>query len=205
LTPSFIIGADYTHITKSLGASYTSNGNIAISTYDNFKAADIFYGYVNFSKFISNIWQTNINFSGGSFSYDISATSSNSVNRKMFYTTKANNLFKLKSGLLIEWNISYTSSLVTGIFKRAPYYYSDLGLSKSFFNNKLNVKWAVSDLFNTQRINMHIDYQHVVQDNFLKQESRFVNLTIRWKIGKDTIKKRTDKPSTIEDIRKRIN
>ena len=76
-----------------------------------------------------------------------------------------------------------------------PYYYADAGLAKSLLKSKLLLKLSVSDIFNTQQIKMHADYQGVVSDKTVKPESRFLKLTARLNFGNKNVRNKRERQS----------
>jgi len=220
-------GVDYQHSTQTLGASYRSIGDLTISTYDNFKGSDIVYAFVNYSHTPVKGWQLNLYVSAGYFNYNLNTDSAAAqpgnaqpgngqpgsaqpataqpANQKPFYALQAYNGFDLKHGWSAELNLSYTSALVTGIFQRQPYYYADAGISKSLFKGKLSVKASLKDIFNTQETKMHTDYDGVDLRTNAKTESRFFNLTLRYRFGNNNVRARRQRDSKIGDINSRLN
>jgi hypothetical protein len=205
--PSIWTGVEYMHSVNTLGASYRSIGDLTISTYSNFKGSDIVYAYVNYYHELLKGWQMNLYASAGYFNYNINTDSLNgqSGNRKPFFALQSNNTFDLKKGWAAELMISYTSALVTGIFQRAPYYYADAGISKTLWKGKLNIKASLKDIFNTQKIDMHTNYDGVNLQTDTKAESRFVNLTARYRFGNSNVRAKKQRESAIQDIGNRLN
>jgi iron complex outermembrane receptor protein len=74
----------------------------------------------------------------------------------------------------------------------------DAGVSRSFDNKKLNVKFSVSDIFNTRRNDLDINYGSDDISIRQKGESRIAKLTLTYNFGNSTIKKREHK-TAVED------
>lgn len=200
-------GADYTHSTNTLGVSFHSQGALTISSYDNFKSADIGYLYLSYMKTLFSVWQLNVNTSFGYFSYNLNTgtTPGQNGNQKPFAGIQWYNSINLKNGWSAELNTSYLTAMVTGIFRRAPYYSTDAGMAKSWRNGKFTIKVSFTDIFNTLRVNMHTHYDGVDMEKDIKEESRFANLVVRYKFGNNNVRASRVRQSKIGDINSRLN
>ncbi len=206
LKQSMLLGIEYTHAIKSLGISFYAQNNITISSYDNFKGSDIGYVYFNYSKKFFSLWQMNAYIYSGYFNYNVNtATYSQQQNNKPFYGCQLSNNLTFKKGFSAECTISYRSSLVSGIFEMNPYFFTNVGVNKSLFKNKFNLKLSVSDIFNTQEINSFTNYQGVIIKSNSKSESRFLNVTTKYNFGNKNIRAKREKQSKLNDIKNRIN
>lgn len=207
LGQSFLAGFDYIKSIKSLGVSYRSENDVTISSYDNFNGSQVYYLYVSYYKQLLSVWQLSFMQAFGYFSYDVNTTGYNTAgkNNNPFTSINFRNTLSFKTGWTGELNASYVSALVSGIFKRKPYYSADMGVSKNLLKNKLTLKLSCTDVFNTLTADMKVNYQGVVMDKNKKEESRFLTLTARYRFGNLGIKKNKNRASGIEDIRGRIN
>jgi iron complex outermembrane receptor protein len=97
------------------------------------------------------------------------------------------------AGFKLEVFGNYQSALTYGIYEIHARYNVDGGLSRSFDNKKFNVKFSVSDIFNTRRNDLDINYQ---SDNIQirqKNESRIARLSLTYNFGNSSIKAREHK------------
>jgi len=207
LKQGLMFGIEYSHAVKSLGVSYASQNNVTVSSYANFKGSDVGYLYLNYSKKIAQVWQMNAYVYGGYFKYNVNTGSykQQQQSQNPFYGVQLSNNLAFKKGFSAECAISYRSTLVSGIFEMKPYYYADAGVAKSLLKSKLMLKLSVSDIFNTQKIKMHTDYQAVVSDKNVKTESRFLKLTARLSFGNKNVRNKKERSSKLSDIKNRIN
>ena len=201
------VGIEYTRSLHTLGASYRSVGDLTISTYDNFKGANIGYAYVNYARSIGTVWQVNFYGSFGYFDYNLAtdSTPAQPANEKPFYAIQWYNSFAGRNGFSADLNLSYTSALVTGIFQRQPYYYADAGINKSLSKGNLTLRASLKDVFNTQRIKTHTNYDEVDLYTNAKYESRIFNFTARYRFGNNNVRARKQRQSAIDDINSRLN
>lgn len=67
---------------------------------------------------------------------------------------------------------------------------ADAGVAKSVLKDKLNIRFSVTDIFNTQRWKQSVDFANVNYDYQRKWESRSIRLQLTWKFGKTSFKAR---------------
>jgi hypothetical protein len=206
LKQNLALGMEYSHSVKSLGVSYASQNNITVSSYANFKGSDVGYMYINYSKKLFSLWQMNAYGYAGYFKYNVNTGSyTREQSQNPFYGIQLGNNLSFKKGFSAECTIAYRSTLVSGIFEMKPYYYADAGMAKSLLKNKLVLKLSLSDVFNTQIIKMHTDYQGVLSDKSVKAETRFIRLTCRYNFGNKNVRNKKERQSKLSDIKSRIN
>ncbi len=97
----------------------------------------------------------------------------------------------------------YQSAMVYGTYKIQPFAGIDAGINKSFSNNKFNLKLAVNDPFNINKIRV---VSAVPGQNYKlnqKQETRVLRLTLTFRFGSNEIKdpRENSKSSTEEESR----
>ncbi len=121
---------------------------------------------------------------------------------KIAYQIKATQTFTF-AGIKAELFTRYNSSMIYGIYHLDPRWSNDIGFSKSFYQKKLNVKFAVTDVFNTWSNNLSANYQ---ADNFAirqKGQTRGARLTLTYNFGNSKIKASEHK-SGAEDESQRV-
>lgn len=108
--------------------------------------------------------------------------------KKFTYTLNTIQTFSVSPTVNAELSFNYQSPQVYGTYAAKPIYSTNTGISKSFANNKANLKLGVNDVFNTQKIRIHSTIS--MQDYQLaqKQESRIFRLTFTYNFGSSTIK-----------------
>lgn len=121
---------------------------------------------------------------------------------KLAYQIKATQTFTF-AGIKVELFTRYNSPMVYGIYHLHSRYSNDVGLSKSFYQKKLNIKFAVTDVFNTWTNNLDANYQ---ADNFVikqKGQTRGVRLTLTYNFGNSKFKS-SEHHSGAEDESQRV-
>nr|WP_068890854.1 outer membrane beta-barrel family protein [Pedobacter panaciterrae] len=107
---------------------------------------------------------------------------------KLTWLANITQTFQLKPTLSAELTASYQSAQIYGTYKVKPIYGVDLGLSKSFADNKMNLKLAVTDVFNQRKA--YISSAITQQDYkvYQKPETRVYRLTFTYNFGSILIK-----------------
>jgi hypothetical protein len=80
----------------------------------------------------------------------------------------------------------------------------DAGLSKNLLDNKVNIKFSVSDIFNTYRQTITSTYEGLDYDLYQKNESRWFKLNISYKFGKNEIKPARRRSTGLETEQSRM-
>lgn len=98
-------------------------------------------------------------------------------------TTTAQQSFSLKKGWQANLNAAFYSSELKGIYQTRPTGFVDIGLKRTFWDNRLTVQLNCNDIFNTNRVKAHSKTD--VVDYFYndKQYTRQVSLSMTYHIG----------------------
>jgi len=121
---------------------------------------------------------------------------------KAAFQFKTTQTFTLSKTFKAEVATNYQSPQTYGIYQLKQRYNVDAGLSKSFMEKKLNLKFSVSDVFNTNRNRISTRYQSVNFDLDQKNETRVARLTLTYNFGNSKIKMRQH--STNSDEKNRV-
>jgi hypothetical protein len=98
---------------------------------------------------------------------------------------------------------NYHSKFIGDLSEVKPEFNLDLGVSRSFADKKLNVKFSVSDVFNTLKENLYLSYQADQLQIYDKNDTRVMRLTLTYNFGNSKIKAR-DHQSGMEDEKGRV-
>ncbi|TSJ43273.1 TonB-dependent receptor [Mucilaginibacter corticis] len=175
--------------------SFQTNLNLATQTNYNL---NIYTPYT-----ITNWWTGNVNFNGFYMGFKSSDVNGGNINngRKAFVLKSTQNL--LFAGFKGEVSGNYRSALTYGIYDIHARYNVDAAISRSFTNNKFNVKFGVDDVFNLLRNN--IDSHELGNDFSIRQkrDTRLYKLNITYNFGSAQIKKREHRAGA-EDENNRV-
>jgi outer membrane receptor protein involved in Fe transport len=123
---------------------------------------------------------------------------------KLAFNFNSNQTMKLSNSMNFEMSGFYQSKQVYGTLVIAPQYGIDLGLSKSFMDKKLNLKFAANDVFKLQKaeITSAIPSQkYVVKETW---ESRVFRLTATYRFGSNEIKAAREHSGSADAEGKRV-
>ncbi len=204
---TYSLSFSYVHGIKSLGEVYLqAPNNVTVSTYGNFSGNDVFYLSGYGSKKILKKWTVILNPSVGYISQN--SASNNIVigkNKKIFITQlNWQNSFSFKKGITAELNFMYLGPYQYGSYTTKNFFNSSAGISKPIFKNKVTAKLGITDIFNTLNSNRNLDYDGIKTTMQYKAESRFVNLTLRYKFGNKNVKTKARNQSKTNDVQNRI-
>ncbi|WP_316819181.1 outer membrane beta-barrel family protein [Pedobacter nyackensis] len=123
---------------------------------------------------------------------------------RLAFNLNTNQTITLNSSTKIEWSGNYESKQVYGTLLIAPRYGIDMGASKSFMDNKLNIKFAANDVFKLQKskITSTLPSQNYVVNE--RWESRVFRLTCTYRFGSNEIKAARQRSSGSENESKRV-
>ncbi len=129
-------------------------------------------------------WTGNLNFNGFYLGFKSDSLLGGNLNKgRAAFQAKALQTFTFGKGFKAELSGDYQSPLVYGVFNIKPQYAVDAGLSKSFANKKANLKFSVSDIFNTRTNNLTSNYQNTNIVVYQKRDSRVALLTLTYNFG----------------------
>ncbi len=121
---------------------------------------------------------------------------------KLTYQIKATQTFTF-AGIKAELFTRYNAPMIYGIYHLNSRWSNDIGFSKSFYQKKLNIKFAVTDVFNTWTNNLNANYQ--ADDFIIKQkgQTRGGRLTLTYNFGNSKVKA-SEHHSGAEDESQRV-
>ncbi|WP_345950428.1 outer membrane beta-barrel family protein [Mucilaginibacter sp. PAMB04274] len=100
------------------------------------------------------------------------------------------NTFTLSKTVKFEGTFNYQSPLTYALFHIGHQYNFDAGISKSFAQKKANLKFSVSDVFNTRKQNLTVRQGNLNFNVFQKNETRVARLTFTYNFGNSKIQAR---------------
>ncbi len=201
-TQSF--GFNYTYnksINLSLNYSYTSdvisevllpNNNKTYQTSLNLKSQTAYSANINAPFNFTKWWSgnANINIFYMRFKADSLPEGNKLDDGQVTVQFRTSHTFLLGKGFKGEVSTDYQSPLTYGLLKIEQKYGVDAGFSRSFADKKANLKFSVSDIFNTQKSKLSSVYTHQALNIMDKFETRVARLTFTYNFGNAKIKMR---------------
>jgi outer membrane receptor protein involved in Fe transport len=146
---------------------------------------------INSPYTIAKWWTGNINVNGFYLGFKSDSLLGGTLNNgQAAFSARSTQTFLFGKGFKAEVSGNYESPLTYSIFKIKSRYSVDAGVSRSFVNKKLNIKLAVTDVFNTRRNSVSTHFQSVNLDIRQKNETRLGRLTLTYNFGNTKIKVR---------------
>ncbi len=191
---------------NSLGDNYLqdANNNI-ITTYANFNNSQALYATIGYNGNIAKWWFAGYNVQTGFVSLNSNSSNALKTNSTLVAEVALQNSFTLKKNFSAELVVTYLSKYLYGTFTSQPVLNTSIGISKKFWHNRASIKLGITDIANTLETNRIINYNGVNARLRTKAESRFANITFRYKFGNTKIKTKQPKQSKIDDVKGRIN
>jgi hypothetical protein len=125
-------------------------------------------------------------------------------NKLSCYANISNQFFLNGSrNLYSELNFTYNSSKQVFLNRSDAFYYLDFGIKRSFKNGAVGIN--VFDLFKTLPYTVRVNYY--TQNSDLKNnfESRFLRLSLTYKLGKQTVKDKKNRQLGNSEEKNRVN
>ena len=204
---AYSFSLSYVRGTKSLGEVYLqAPNNVTVSTYGNFNSNDIFYLTGYGSKKLFKKWNITLVPLVGYIALNNASNGITQGTVKKILLTQLNwqNSYTFKKGITAELNFNYVSPYQYGSYTTKLFFNSSFGISKPFFKNKVTARLGISDIFNTVNSNRVLDYDGIKSTVNYKAETRFVNLTLRYKFGNINVRAKARNQSKVNDVQNRI-
>jgi hypothetical protein len=184
------ISLGYSRTTDAITELILTEGEKTFQTNKNLQTQTGYNANINTPFTITKWWEGNINVTAFYLGFKSDSLAGfNFNNGQWAYQARTTQTFKF-AGARLEVMGDYQSRLTYGIYKIRPRYSVDLGLSKSFYNKKLNVKVACDDVFNIRRNNLSSNELGNNFDIRQRNDSRVGRLTLTYNFGNNSIKVR---------------
>ncbi len=121
-------------------------------------------------------------------------------NDNLFYMLQSNHQFALPADLKMELNATYRGPVAYGVYEIDKQYWLDLGLKKSFMNDKLNVSLNATDVFRT--MDMHVTAEYTGNSFVLDQYfgNQAVSINLRYNISKGSKTDNQSRQNSLEEL-----
>ncbi len=102
---------------------------------------------------------------------------------KAAYKLKASQILQVSKNFKFEVLTSYESATLNGLYTESHVFYSDAGVSHSLADKKLNIKFAVSDIFHSRGNTTTSNVQNTSFQFKQARDTRLARLTLTYNFG----------------------
>jgi hypothetical protein len=220
LQPEISNGGDLSYSYKSniyvsLGASRTTHGfahvtslvdstGVTSQMVVNMNTIDNGYFSLTWAGSPVKWWTSSVNMTLNYNHYLGSLSGQNLDRGNLVYNFNMTESFLLKMGLKLEVSGWYQSPMEYSIFLIQPSADLSLGLSKTFFSDKLKCSLSVSDVFLTQAQHALVNFQDQQLTNTYNFDSRYVYLRLRYSFGGSGSGRKGTFKNVADDLQKRV-
>lgn len=187
---SFTTSLSYSH-TRDVMTTVTEQDDATMKTYAiqrNLDEQEVLGLNIYAPVPVAKWWNINNNVQIFHMRFKSRSTGEELNNGQTAVTYNMDHSFTLSKTFTAEFSTQYQSPLQYGIFRIRSQLVNNAGLRKSFMNNKMNVRLALNDIFNTRRQRLSTTYQNMNLSFTEKGESRVGRLTVNYRFGRNDIK-----------------
>jgi iron complex outermembrane recepter protein len=197
------IGLGYSHTSNSFQSISTQKGEITEATNFNIGSENRYYLNVGLSMPVTKWWDSYTNLSPTYKQFKGEIPEGKLDNTAWGMNWYSSHTFSLPNKWKVQWSSWGNIATQDAMSSTAWLGSVNAGVSKSVFNDKLNLRISVTDIFNTQRWRQEVNFGNVNYNYLRKWESRNIRLQLTWKFGKTGFKAR-DRELGAQDENNRI-
>lgn len=145
----FNLGVAYKHIKDYISSVLYSQGNVIINSWKNYNKYDAFSANLSINKTFS-CWSTMLAGSVTMPFFKLEYMNEKYSNDTPQFYIQSVNYILLPKGFQLSGDFFYTNGGSSGIYDAKPFYALNLGVQKSFFNEKLKISLQGNDILGTQ-------------------------------------------------------
>ncbi len=204
---SLFISANYSYTKDAITQviEQFSEDNTTFQTWQNLEDQHSASLTVSVPKVWSELYTTRLSVTTFYNEFKSAIPSGTLDNRNLAHNLYLSNSFTLPQDWALEVSGNYRSKLIYALFEIDAQYGVDLGVSKSVFNGKGNLKLGVDDIFHT-RDNEGRVLQDDINVKFASQwDSRRAKLSFSYNFGNQKVKAARKRSTATEDETKRIS
>ncbi|MDX3914204.1 MULTISPECIES: TonB-dependent receptor domain-containing protein [Olivibacter] len=162
--------------------------NIVYVTNENIASENVYFANLNIPLELGKVWSSNTNINAMHLGYKADIPAAPIDFGQFAVQANSNHTFNVTQSLRFEATLQYRSPLRWSIYQIGTSWGLDLGVNKSFWNKKAQVKFAVTDIFNTRPNTVKTDYSNLNVRVFNTWESRVARLTFTFNFGNQKLK-----------------
>ena len=153
---------------------------------------------------ITKWWRSNNNLTAYYNSYKKTDNNFDQTNSKLSFNVSSNNSFILPKKFTFEVMGWFRSSQVYGMFRMNEMYAVNIGLQKTFLQDKARVKVSFDDVFGTMENRARANYDNINVRSHNSWSSQRVGVTFSYRFGKSDLKPSRQRRAGLEDESNRV-
>ena len=177
-----ILGYDHTEGPMGEYPRIEEETGNTIFTTANLDQKTTFYATLVVPFEIGSFWNMTNTVVANQMNYDISYGNERIENDRLYYSFQSNNQINLPWDINMEIAGAYNGPLAIDVYQLESRWYVDLGLKKSFLNEKLDVTFKANDLFDGMKFKVTGEYPGSTFDLEQHFFSRGVSINLRYKL-----------------------
>ena len=152
-------------------------------TTENLAKQEVWSVNLNLPVKVAAYWNTTTNIDAFYMGFEGPLNGNHLKQGQFAWQLRSNHTFTLLPTLTAEASVNYRSALIYSVYFIGSQWSVDAGLNKSFYNKKANLKFSVSDIFDTRLQNVRTRYNNMNAVIHQKNETRVARLTFSYSFG----------------------
>lgn len=157
--------------------------NVTVSTFRNISEVTNYGIELNGFTQLFDWWSINGGYSFYGTKFDPNTTGLTNTNTSSIWNARLTSMINLGWSTDLQFNFFYMSSNITPQSKSKGMFFSDLGLKKSLFDNKLSISFRVSDVFNAMKFRNETNGNNFYSFVNFKPNSQVFTISIQYNIN----------------------
>lgn len=124
--------------------------------------------------------------------------------KKVTFSINSTQDFTISPTLSAQLSGDFISAQIYGTYAIKPYYGIDFGIKKTFMEKRVNLKFALNDIFNSRKAQISSALPNLNYNLNQKLETRIFRLNVNYNFGSTTIKATRDRNTGLSDEAGRI-
>lgn len=124
--------------------------------------------------------------------------------KKVTFSINSTQDFTISPTLSAQLSGDFISAQIYGTYAVKPYHGIDFGIKKTFMEKRVNLKFALNDIFNSRKAQISSALPNLNYNLNQKLETRIFRLNVNYNFGSTAIKATTDRNTGLSDEAGRI-
>ena len=194
-TDAFSVTQSFRKMSLALNYSYTEDFIAEIPVQNTADKTTIFYWenvddsqnlsatFTSPLRIMKN-WQTSNQATVGWQYFSMVLNNERAKNEELFYTLQSTHNISLPNDYRLEINAAYMGPQAWGLYKAEPQWWLDLGVRKSFLQEKLDLTLNINDIFHSRWMRINSNREGNVNQIEQYQSSQSIGLNLRYNFSK---------------------